>query len=163
MSLKPAVGWRDKHTHTLVSIPPAPPKGATRPASGHHHPNGSPLSPSDRVASDNRHAPVYVKGDRLERWVPDNDPVKAARHQGGVHQVWGRRGWVDEPAPKIKGVDRSSTFGQGEAVRGGGGSGGASPSDASTGPSAKDIDMTHQALGVPSLGAESVNFAPGKP
>ena len=30
-------------------------------------------------------------------------------------------------------------------------------------PSAKEVDLAHQATGVPSLGAEAVNFAPGKP
>jgi RHS repeat-associated protein len=37
------------------------------------------------------------------------------------------------------------------------------PSDMSNAPSAAQVDALHQATGVPSLGAEAVNFAPGKP
>ena len=44
----------------------------------------------------------------------------------------------------------------------GGGSSGSSDSS-SSGPTAADVDRRHQATGVPSLAAEAVNFAPGKP
>lgn len=44
---------------------------------------------------------------------------------------------------------------------GGGGPEGSSVNN--SGPSAKDIDLAHQATGVPSLGAEAVNLAPGRP
>src|SRR2546423_3687681 len=38
-----------------------------------------------------------------------------------------------------------------------------SPRIGSSGPTAADIDAAHQGIGVPSLAAEAVNFAPGKP
>jgi RHS repeat-associated protein len=40
---------------------------------------------------------------------------------------------------------------------------GSSTDAVSSGPTARDIDFAHQSTGVPSLGAEAVNFAPGKP
>jgi RHS repeat-associated protein len=38
-----------------------------------------------------------------------------------------------------------------------------SSADLSPGPSAREVDLFHQSTGVPSLGQEAVNFAPGRP
>lgn len=70
----------------------------------------------------------------------------------------GKGGYKDSIIP-ADGAPRSG--------RGGGdgsGNGGASAgSGGSSGPTARDIDLAHQDTGVPSLGQESVNFAPGRP
>lgn len=104
-------GWRDS-SGKLRSAPPNPPLGFTRPASGHHHPNGTGLSGEDRVAGDKRHELVYVKGDKLQRWRPDENPAKAARHEGGLLETWSDRTgkYVRDRPPRLPGKDRSSTY-----------------------------------------------------
>lgn len=149
------VGWKDPKNGRLRSAPPRTPAGSVLKTSNHNHPNGGPLSGEDRVASDNRHAPSYARGQHTERWRPDADPAKAARHEGGIRESWSERGqkWNRETTPRLPGADRSSMY-----------SAQADPGNReSSGPSAATVDAAHQATGVPSLGAEAVNFAPGRP
>jgi RHS repeat-associated protein len=57
----------------------------------------------------------------------------------------------------------ASQRGDGALPSGSAASSQASSANNSSGPNAAQVDAAHQALGVPSLGAESVNFAPGRP
>jgi RHS repeat-associated protein len=114
------VGWRDS-SGKLRSRPPDPPQGVIRRTGNHNHPNGTPLSGGDRVASDNRHEPAYVKGKTLQRWRPDDNVATAARHKGGIRESWSERTgtWVPERPPRLPEQDRSSVYsGQGRETPG---------------------------------------------
>jgi RHS repeat-associated protein len=74
--------------------------------------------------------------------------------------VWDRRTRLKD------GSYKQDTYRDNGSKQGSGGSdaGGQSSSGSqSSGPTAAQVDAAHQGTGVPSLGAESVNFAPGRP
>jgi RHS repeat-associated protein len=75
--------------------------------------------------------------------------------------VWHRRTRMNDGSYK-KDTYRDNGSKQGGGDSSGGGGGGQREGH-SSGPTARDIDNAHQATGVPSLGAEAVNFAPGRP
>ena len=109
----PTIGTKDK-SGKLRSMPPDPPKGSTRPASGHDHPNGTGISGEDRVFGDKYREIQYAKGRVNERWRYDADPRNSALHIGGRRESWSERtqSWVWEKTPSLPKSDRG-----GDALR----------------------------------------------
>jgi RHS repeat-associated protein len=99
---KAAIGTRDRFGKLQVQ-PLDAPKGYVRLTNAHNHPNGTRLSGEDRVWSDKHNEAVYVKGQWIERWRPDDNPGKRAHHQGGQRERWSdsARKWIWQPPPAI--------------------------------------------------------------
>ncbi len=97
----PKVGYRDKSGKLRSDIPEPKSASVTRVTSGHNHPNGRGISGEDRVLGDRLGEIIYAKGRVMERWRPDEDPDKAARHIGGrresLNERTGKWGWEKTP------------------------------------------------------------------
>lgn len=123
-------------------------KGAVLPVHSHHD-TGSGLGRAG-----------WSSLDRELKMVERMDESKPGWWHRGTRSKDGK---FIEGKPQYDDGSRRSSNGKGDPGGGGSGADRGGTAGGSGGPSARDIDMAHQALGVPSLGAESVNFAPGKP
>jgi RHS repeat-associated protein len=121
----------------------APPKGYRTVYNAHSH--------NDKLAGTKTNGIASPRWSNYDEALPNVD-----RMDESSGKWYYRRGGQEVSAEKAArygaGNDRSQNGPTGSAVN-----------TESTAPSAKDVDLAHQATGVPSLGAEAVNFAPGKP
>jgi RHS repeat-associated protein len=112
--------------------------------------------------NDKRGRNTKTPGLAINRWSGhDLNNPDVERMDESTRKWYSRRKGKEVPSDLASRLKSSKTSDAGSGSR----SNGITGSDiaGSSGPSAKDIDLAHQATGVPSLGAESVNFAPGRP
>jgi hypothetical protein len=156
---------RGQKVRDYQQVPPPPVERGKRAAYVHAHTHDNVYrsrNPMMRASSSRT-------SDADKNWADDNNqPIGTItpgwwRGTVGTREIYSPSTSAAERAQHIGGgTERlNNKTGEWEQLREGP-RGSTSSSSASSGPSAKDIDLAHQATGVPSLGAEAVNYVNGK-